>query len=193
MNAGILSLWGVWDAIYQRCTRLQYVDKGKNIFRIVQLRYRGEVLTTADGQLIRPGDRIIKLHIHNYYLATRFQGITSDTRMGLLLRQYILISLPQLAAYVASLPQAEQIKGIVGTTMLAKGAEQLGFSVSEVPMTLFFRYKSWYLKLMLSLIHPDGFKRVRNQPELVLKRVYMSKDELFRRYLPQAVESGNHE
>ncbi|UFJ41617.1 hypothetical protein LOK74_03635 [Brevibacillus humidisoli] len=166
------------------------MDKGKNIFRIVLLRYRGEVLTTSDGRQIHPGDLIIKLHIHNYHLATMFQGIKNDTRMVLLLRRHVLESLPQLAAYVASLPQSEQIKGIVGTTMLYKGAEQLGFTVSEVPLTIFFRYKRWYLKLMIRLIHPDGHKRLHHHQNLALTRVYMSKEELLKRYLPEGSGIG---
>lgn len=190
MNSGILSLWGIWDTVYQCCTRLQYVDKENNIFRIVLLRYRGEVLATADGQKICPGDLIIKLHIHNYRLAKMFHGLRNETKMALLLRKRILESLPQLACFVADLPQAEQIKGIVGTTMLSKGAEKLGFSVSPVPLTPFFRYKSWYLKLMIRLIHPDGHKRLSRNHDLVLNRVYMSKAELFRRYLPKRENVG---
>jgi len=190
MNSGILSLWGIWDTVYQCCTRLQYVDREKNIFRIVLLRYRGEVLATADGQEIRPGDLIIKLHIHNYRLAKMFYGLHNETKMALLLRKRILESLPQLAAFVAALPQSAQIKGVVGTTMLSKGAEKLGFSVSQVPLTPFFRYKRWYLKLMIRLIHPDGAKRLSRNQDLVLNRVYMSKAELFRRYLPEGSKAG---
>lgn len=185
MNASILSLWAVWDAVYQRCTRLQYISKGENIFRIVLLRYRGEPLLTRDNCCIKNGDLIVKLHIHNYYLATLFKGINNDTKMALLLRKQIIDSLPQLASYLASLPQVSELKGIVGTTMLAKGGEQLGFTTSTIPDSWFFRYKRWYLKLMIQLIHPDGNKRFQRKQELPIKRVYMSKEELFRRYLPQ--------
>jgi hypothetical protein len=185
MNTGILLLWGVWDALYQRCTRLRYVDKGKNIFRIVLLRYRGEPLITSDNQQICPGDLILKLHIHNYYFANICRGVRDEMRIVLLLRRQVVQSLPQLACYLRSLPEADQIKGIVGTTMLHKGVEPLGFSISDVPMNWFFRYKRWYLRLMLRIIHPDGRERLQRWDQYMpLKRVYMSKDELFRRYLP---------
>ncbi len=184
MNSAALLLWGIWDSLYQRCTRLQYVDKGSNIFRIVLLRYRGEVLTTADNRHICPGDLILRLHIHNYRFAQLCKGVKDETRVVLLLRREILSSLPQLAQYVASLPQADQVKGIVGTTMLYKGVTRIGYSVSDVPMNWFFRYKKWYLRYLLLLVHPQGLKRFRqadvSQP---LKRVYMSKEELFNRYL----------
>ena len=183
MNTGLLMLWGYWDSIYQRCTRLRYVEKGNNIFRIVLLRYRGEPLITSDQRIINPGDLILKLHIHNYYYATLCKGIKNDLRLALLLRRHILLSLPKLAAYLERLERQEEIKGIVGTTMLHKGVEPLGFSISDVPMTWFFRYKRWYLRLMLRIIHPEGKRRVQSwKQEMPLKRVYMSKDQLLGRY-----------
>ncbi|MFY0545706.1 YkoP family protein [Brevibacillus sp. H7] len=189
MNTGILRLWGAWDTIYQRCTRLRYIEKGNNIFRIVLLRYRGEPLVTADNRIIQTGDLILKLHIHNYYFATLCQGVTDDLRVVLLLRRHILKSLPQLAAYLSTMEEVDQIKGIVGTTMLHKGVEPLGFSISDVPMSWFFHYKRWYLRLMVRLIHPEGKDRVQRWDQIMpLKRVYMSKEELFRRYLSNELE-----
>jgi hypothetical protein len=183
MNSGLLRLWGYWDSIYQRCTRLRYVEKGNNIFRIVLLRYRGEPLVTSDQHTIHSGDLIVKLHIHNYYFATLCKGIKDELRLALLLRRHIMLSLPSLAAYLERLEPKEEIKGIVGTTMLHKGVEPLGFTISDVPMTWFFRYKRWYLRLMLRIIHPDGKRRVKSwKQEMPLKRVYMSKDQLLCRY-----------
>lgn len=191
MNTGLLILWGIWDNIYQRCTRLRYIEKGNNIFRIVRMRYRGEPLFTSDNRVIDTGDLILKLHIHNYYFATLCRGLRDDLRVALLLRQQILHSLPQLAAYLNRMEERDEIKGIVGTTMLNKGVEPLGFSISDVPMGLFFRYKRWYLKLMLRMIHPDGKGRMKTlNHEMPLKRVYMSKEELLRRYLPAQPESA---
>lgn len=185
MNTGILLLWGIWDTLYQRCTRLRYIRKGENIFRVVLLSYRGESLLTSDDMQIKTGDLIVKLHIHNYLFACLCRGVKDETRIVLLLRRHIVQSLPQLALYLHSLPEIDQIKGIVGTTMLYKGVEPLGFSCSDVPMNWFFRYKRWYLRLMIRIIHPQGRKRVQRwDQQRPLKRVYMSKEELFRRYLP---------
>ncbi|USG67241.1 hypothetical protein NDK47_08200 [Brevibacillus ruminantium] len=186
-----MRLWGIWDKLYQRCTRLQYIEKENNIFRIVRLRYRGEPLVTSDNRMISAGDLILKLHIHNYYFATLCSGVKNDLRIALLLRQQILRSLPQLASYLNAMEEQDVIKGIVGTTMLNKGVEPLGFSISDVPMNWFFRYKRWYLKIMLRLIHPDGKGRLKTwKHEVPLKRVYMSKEELLRRYLPREAETA---
>lgn len=183
MNTTLLKLWGFWDYLYQRCTRLKYIEKGNNIFRIVVLRYRGEPLFTSDDQVIQSGDLILKIHIHNYYFASLCKGVKDELRLALLLRRHIMLSLPQLAAYLATMEKRERIKGIVGTTMLHKGVQPLGFSISDVPMNWFFRYKRWYLRLMLRMIHPDGKRRVQTwDHDMPLKRVYMSKDQLLSRY-----------
>lgn len=183
MNSSLLMLWGVWDNVYQRCTRLRYIEKGANIFRVVLLRYRGETLVTTDNQRITNGDLIVKIHIHNYYFATLCKGVKDDLKLALLLRRHILQSLPKLAQYVETMENKENIKGIVGTTMLHKGVQPLGFSISDVPMNGFFRYKRWYLRLLLRIVHPDGKKRVQTwNREMPLKRVYMSKEALLARY-----------
>ncbi|WNC13217.1 YkoP family protein [Brevibacillus brevis] len=183
MNSSLLTLWGLWDDVYQRCTRLRYIEKGANIFRVVLLRYRGETLVTDDQQVIRNGDLILKIHIHNYYFATLCKGVKDELRLALLLRRHIMQSLPKLASYLESMAQKEEVKGIVGTTMLHKGVQPLGFSISDVPMNWFFRYKRWYLRLLLRIIHPDGKRRVQTwDTEMPLKRVYMSKEMLLQRY-----------
>ncbi|GEC89027.1 MULTISPECIES: YkoP family protein [Brevibacillus] len=183
MNTSLLMLWGYWDEIYQRCTRLTYIEKGKNIFRVVVLRYRGEPLVTTDNYIIHEGDLILKLHIHNYYFATLCKEVKDELRVALLLRRHILQSLPQLARFLNSMENKDQIKGIVGTTMLDKGVKPLGFSISDVPMSWFFRYKRWYLRLMLRFVHPNGKQRLQSwNHEMPLKRVYMSKELLLNRY-----------
>ncbi|RNB52627.1 hypothetical protein AAFJ72_15235 [Brevibacillus gelatini] len=183
MNTSLLMLWRYWDEIYQRCTRLTYIEKGKNIFRVVPLRYRGEPLRTSDEQIIQDGDFILKIHIHNYYFASLCRGVQDELRVALLLRRHILQSLPKLAAFLEAMEEREKIKGIVGTTMLHKGVVPLGFSISDVPMNWFFRYKRWYLRLMLRLVHPDGKRRLQTwKQDMPLKRVYMSKEMLLARY-----------
>lgn len=184
MNHGILTAWQIWDYIYEHCTRLQYIDKKNNIFRIVILRYRGEPLYTGDNQVIQSGDPIVKLHIHNCRLAKKFKDETHLARLGLRLRREILDSLPMLAHYVYTNEACQNVKGIVGTTLLYRGAQGLGFHVSDVKENWFYRYKTAYLKLMMLIMHPDGKKRLHsNRQDFRLKRVYMSRDELINRYL----------
>jgi hypothetical protein len=50
----------------------------------------------------------------------------------------------------------------------------------------YLRFKSWFFKMILVNCHPDGFRRLQGQGQghqLVPKRVYISKEKFFQRYL----------
>lgn len=187
MNGALLMVWRVWDLIYYWCTRLVYVDRrSQNIFRVVTKKYWGRPLRVNGHTAIDTGNDYLKLHIHNCQLAWRLKGVKGDTRLGLMALREIRKSLPALARYVAEHPQSDRIAGIVGTTILYQGARPLGFHVQDIDSRLFRWYKTVFFKLILSLCHPSGFKRVRYKSDkLVAKHVFMPKEELLQRYLEQ--------
>lgn len=184
MNAGLLEAWRIWDFIYQHITRIEYVDKTNgNIFRVVFCKYNGPTLKTRDGIEINDGDPIVKLHIYNWKLTNSLKGIKSEARLGLKTLKIVRDSLPQLAVYVEEHSKGKNVKAIIGTTFLHRGVNGLGFDVEQVPDTLKFKWKNFYLKFLLSLIHPNGAKRLKTgTEELNLKRVYMSRNQLLNRY-----------
>lgn len=184
MNVALLAVWRLWDFIYYHCTRLVYVDKrNHNIFRVVIKKYRGRMLTSGEQTIISDGDYYVKLHIHNYQLASRLRGVNGDMRLGLIALREVRNSLPALAKYIAQHPQAEQIEGILGTTILYRGARPLGFHVQDIDSRPFRLFKTGFFKLILTLCHPNGIDRIRHQSDkLVAKRVFMSKEELLQRY-----------
>lgn len=184
VNAGLLELWRIWDFIYQHITRLEYVDKeNENIFRVVFCKYRGPKLVTRDGVEINHGDKIVKLHIHNWRLTKSLKGIKNEARLGIKTLKIVRGSLPELAIYIDNHPDGKDVKAIVGTTFLHRGVDKLGFDVKKVPDSLKFKIKNRYLKFMLLLIHPNGMKRLKvRTEELTLKRVYISKQYLLNRY-----------
>lgn len=184
MNGGLLTAWRLWDSIYYQLTRLQYVDKASgNIFRIVVLQYKGRPLETSDGITIQSGDYIARLHIHNCKLAQMLKGIDDENRMVLIVLREIRKSLPRLAQVLVHHPQYPEIKGLVGTTMLYRGARPLGFDVADMESGWYQQFKTVILKLMLFFFHPEGMNRFKRKPEfLIPKKVYISVDELMRRY-----------
>lgn len=184
LNAGLLEAWRVLDFIYQHLNRLEYVDKENgNIFRIVFCKYRGSKLVTRDGIEINKGDYIIKLHIHNLKLTKMLKGINNEARLGLTTLKIVRASLPQLAIFITQHPKGKEAKAIVGTTFLHRGVDKLGFDVANVPVSIKIKIKNRYLKLLLSLIHPNGLARLKTKSnELILKRVYISKEFLLNKY-----------
>lgn len=185
MNAGLLTAWRIWDTIYYHCTRLVYVDKrNHNIFRVVVKKYRGSAFKSGGQSIISYGDYYVKLHIHNCQLAVRLRGANNDMRLGLIALKEVRNSLPALAAFINNHPQATLIKGVVGTTILYRGAKPLGFHIQEIDSRLFRSFKTLFFKFILSLSHPNGFRRLRTKSDqLVAKRVFMSKEALLERYL----------
>lgn len=190
MNEALLTAWRIWDFIYYYCTRLVYVDKkNDNIFRVVVKKYWGEPLKAGDEVVIKPGDYYVKLHIHNCQLAMHLFGVKDEMGLGLRALKEIRKSLPALAQYVAELPHEQEIKGVVGTTILHRGARPLGFHVQDIALPLLRWYKTAFFKVILVLCHPEGLKRLRHKgDQLVAKRVFMSKTELLNRYLVKGNE-----
>lgn len=183
MNSQLLTAWQWWDQIYFHLTRLEYVDKENNIFRVAFLPYHGETLYTNDGIMIQKGDIIAKLHIHNCRLAKELAGVQDDAALGIKMLQMIKRSLPGLAIFIKNHPMGDKIQACVGTTLLYRGADRLGFQVSALEEGLFLKYKSFYLKIMLQLCHPMGRERImKNEHLLTAKRVYISKKALLERY-----------
>lgn len=184
MNISLLHLWRVWDTIYYHSTRLQYVEKNHNLFRIVLLPFWSEPLVTKHGSIINKNDLVLKLHIHNFRLAEMIYKKKDSKALGIMLLREVRNSMPGLARYVACHPYVDQITGVVGTTFLHRGVEHLGFSTTNPIESKIYKIKSIYLKWMLRLMHPDGKDRLYKQNDkLTIKRVFISKKELLDLYL----------
>lgn len=184
MNRLLLKCWQLFDRTYQRAMGLDPVDVSEeNVFRVQVVPYQGPSLRTADGLIIRDGDLICKIHLHNCLLMRKLQGITHQNRLGLLALQEIRRSLPGLARYIRNHPAEPYIKGIVGTTILYRGAAQLGFSMEELPPSFKNRLKNRYLLWMLMICHPEGKDRLRRNPEkLKMRQLFMGKEQLYEKY-----------
>ncbi len=182
MNAATLKIWEYIDDIYYNATRLQYVDKYNNIFRIAYLPFHGKKLITSDGYCLKKGDYFAKIHIHNVFLADKLKGVNNETKLALIILKEIRNSLPGLVQYLNVHPDLRNVKVLAGSTMLHRGAKQLGFDVTEME---YYKQviKSNYLKIMLWLMHPDGRQRLKfNKEKLIAKYVYISKKKLFDLY-----------
>lgn len=184
MKAVMNKAWEIYDYLYQHLKRLEYVDKKNgNIFRVVFCKYSGPKLVTSDGVEICNGDYIIKLHICNWNLSKTLRGINDGTKMAFTTLRLAKKSLPGLVQYIENHPKGKQANVVIGTTLLHRGVKRLGFNVAYVPDRISYKIKNAYLKLMLVITHPDGLKRLNHRAEeLVMKRVYISKNELVSRY-----------
>ncbi|ASS75123.1 hypothetical protein CIG75_09120 [Tumebacillus algifaecis] len=184
MNRIELTLWKWGDVLYRMIRRFDYEDRqGKNIFRIRVRPYSGPAIHLPGGEAIQSGDWVGFLHFYNLRLQQILHGVTSDNRRGMIVLRETQRSLPELVEFVRKHPCGERIKALIGITLLNRGVEPLGFTVQSVPETSWFRFKAWYMRLMIRFCHPDGKRRVKHQgKDLPLKCVLIPVEDLIRRY-----------
>jgi hypothetical protein len=137
-----ISIWTILDPLYYFFTRLTYID-GENhqtIFRIRLTRYKGIPLKLSDGTTVNKNDLMIKIHLHNVKLLKELSKIEGETKKARLIYKKVLEGLPHLAQYLSNHPRYDEIKGIIGISMLNKGCERLGFET-------FYIKNKWYCRL----------------------------------------------
>lgn len=182
----ILSLWTIIDPIYYALTRLKYIKDGdnNNIFRVRMMTYRGKDVRLTNGEMLRKGDKMLRIHLHNIKLLKQLRKIDNELLKARLVYRTVQQSLPGLYKYIENHPKKEQIQGILGITLLNRGCRSLGFDPIPLSNKLFIAYK-WLTFL------PIHFLSV-NQPIKSLKKhqpvyLYMSKQMLTQRYRSQAL------
>ncbi|MCY8838146.1 YkoP family protein [Bacillus atrophaeus] len=140
MRNCFLSIWGIIDPIYYFFSRLTVIGKEKqSVFRVRLTRYKGAQIILSDGTKIKKNDVLVKIHLHNIKLMRELQTIESAVRKGMIIYQKVYISMPLLVDYISKHKKRDDIKGIIGITMLHKGVERLGFEVVK-PSNHFYRF-----------------------------------------------------
>ena len=190
MKRFILSFWHTIDTFYYACTRLTYIAKHENIFRVVIKKYRGRPLIFSPQHRIQEGDWICKIHLHNFYLAKELQGAKSEVEMAIRFLRLIRSSLPGLAQFLSAHPQRNELVGLLGTTKLTPRSERLGFKSLFVPDTLYFQVKNVLLTLLFHIIHVNSPLGAQRQLHIPMKYLFMPLDQLFELYLK---EEASHE
>jgi len=190
----MLFLWNLLDSLYYRCTRLTYIEKGKNIFRIAIKKYHGEELVTRDGHSLKKGDRYAQLHLHNARLAKLLrQSANNEFAWALTLKRQILSSLPGLVHFFQQHPKAKEIRVILGTTFLHKRVERLGFDVAPIKNPWLRMIKTLRIHSIFLFCHPYGFSEfIKRKNMLVPKRIYISVDQLHQLYGAENHEPSTH-
>lgn len=177
-------LWQKWERLILYLLRIEDVlDGGKpTMFRVALRKYRGKTLALPDGTVLRRGDLIGELHVHNEMLQEISAG-ADPAQMAFTAKKAAQQALAALARRLAENPRYRDIKAIAGVSILHRGSRLVGFSAFEVS-PLLSRLAGWYESLLLAIFHPAGKARVtRHRKKLKPKLLVMSKAELFRRYL----------
>lgn len=177
-------LWKKWESLVHRMLKLEpvYTEQGTSMFRIRVRKYRGRPLLMDNGQWLRWGDQIGELHFNNSFMVQALQQSKTSLQLAAILIRTARQSFPILRDFIRQNQKYHNIKAVYGITMIYRGADPLGFQVVPLTDNLFTKLATLYLRLYLSVMHPGGFQRLRqNKEKLVPRRVLMSKEALMHR------------
>ncbi|MGO4732515.1 polysaccharide deacetylase family protein [Paenibacillus sp. 2KB_22] len=179
----VVALWLGWEKLFHWVYHLRTASPENPMLHFRSRVYHGARMEMSDGHVIQNGDPVIELHFDNQKLFEL--GVTSRSSMHLAIRMIRTMEqqLPDLARMVALEPELRSAKAIYGVSMINRGPEKFGFTIQELPPGPFSAASKVYLKLLLSVIHPAGTKRLKQRTEqLVPKMIAMPLDILLERY-----------
>ncbi|MFX3675240.1 MAG: hypothetical protein ACE3JQ_12465 [Paenisporosarcina sp.] len=183
MKQCLIQVWGMFDQIYFFCTRLECLEKISrkyNIFRVRLTRYKGREIVLSDGTLIKKNDLLVKIHLHNVRILKEMKGLDKNIKKPLYLYKKVQESLPDLAIFIIQHKYNNQIKGIIGITMIDKGFRRLGFesfSFSSIPYLWFKRIALYPIYFLSSSKHSSKKKQTP-----IPQYLFMSKGIICKKY-----------
>jgi peptidoglycan/xylan/chitin deacetylase (PgdA/CDA1 family) len=177
----LISCWLKWDKLYNWVFQIEPVDKYHPFLNKRICTYFGKPIQLPDGETIQKGDRVIELHLNNAMLYQMGINAKSSVQLAIEMIRSMEKLLPRILT--PSQSSEKQIKGIYGVSIIHRGAKRLGFTVIDLPKTPLSLCITFYLRLLMRVIHPQGKQRLKMKPELLVpKMIAMSTKELQRRY-----------
>jgi peptidoglycan/xylan/chitin deacetylase (PgdA/CDA1 family) len=181
----IIAVWMLWEKLFIRLLHIEPVDRSNPLLRLRVREYQGSMpIMLDDGECIRKGDLVAELHLDNDRLFRLGALSRNTTQLAIQLIRGMEQLLPRVTERFQNDPTFRNVKGLYGISLINRGPQQLGFTVVDLPKGFFARITTWYLRILLSVIHPQGKKRLSTKSEmLVPKIVAMSKKQLVERYI----------
>jgi peptidoglycan-N-acetylglucosamine deacetylase len=181
----IVGGWLAWERCFHALFHLQPANPSaaKSFLHFRLTDYHGETIRLNEGVTLEKGDRVAELHMDNALLYELGRKSRSTVQLAIQLIRQMEQTMPQLASVLLSRADAASIKAVMGVTMVHRGVEQFGFTVSELPKSPFSSASRFYLRILLSVIHPQGSARLGQRTEMLIpKRIVISMKEVNRRY-----------
>lgn len=152
-------------------------------------RHRGEPVKLDDGSVVNPKDLLIELHLNNTWFLRKRTMMHSPGKTGWEFLSAFSEDLNYLAKQVSEGIFASEIKAIHARTLLRQdqGSQRLGFTVMDLPNTLWRRLSQFYLAGLRQAYYPERARRpIAKAKPLVRKEVWMSRRKLLQSYGPSA-------
>ncbi|CAH0119051.1 hypothetical protein PAE9249_01548 [Paenibacillus sp. CECT 9249] len=179
----IVKLWFAWEKCFHSVFGLKTTNEEDPVFYYRVRPYQGEAVALDQGQTLVQGDKVLEIHFDNKKLYEMSKKSRSTMQIAIQMIRSVEKTLPELADLATADPQFADVKALYGVSMLNRGPEKFGFKVLDLPKGFFARSSQLYLKFLLSVIHPRGSARLKENNELLVpKMMIMPFDFLIHRY-----------
>jgi hypothetical protein len=177
----VLILWPLIDGLLRRYHHVRTLSAGSGIMAVEVRRYERNAITLADGSETKAGDTILELHMNNNWFKER-RKLNPTTSC---LTREVLVSFAQDLGILAQQIDNGIFGGVTalhGCSHLGIFARRLGFQVEELPNSLWRKWAQFYLAGLMQVYDPRGNESFKSHRPPELKEVWLSKQELLRRY-----------
>ncbi len=180
----VVFLWLLWEKIFHLLFQLQTVNKEEPFLHFRIRAYHGKTVEMNGGISLCSGDRVIELHFDNQKLFEIGSRSKSPVQLAIKMVRNMEKELPKLAKHVVDHHDLHDVKALYGVSMINRGPEKFGFTVTDLPKGWFAKSSQMYLKFLLRVIHPDGGSRLKQSTEqMIPKLIVMPIDYLVKQYL----------
>lgn len=168
-KSSMQAVWMLWERGFDWISRFRSLHTIHfGILKIMIKKYRGERFVCADSTIIDKDDLVGELHLDNKMILTMSKSEGAD-RAALMTARLIRKSLQQVNEAFLNQPEFREVKAIVGITLLHRGlVHGLGFEQQPMKSRLFHRMTTLYLRLLLSVMHPEGRQRLGRKTEQLI-------------------------
>ncbi|MDT3425006.1 peptidoglycan/xylan/chitin deacetylase (PgdA/CDA1 family) [Paenibacillus forsythiae] len=167
----LVGVWLIWERCFHHMFRLRTVTPNLPFLHYRLREYQGKTVTLDRGMALNKGDRIIEIHVDNRQLFEFGMQSRSAAQLAIRIIRRMDRDLPVLAGIVARDESLAEAKALYGVSMINRGPEKFGFAVKDLPEGLFARLTKFYLRILLSVIHPAGGARLKERSEALVPKI----------------------
>lgn len=160
------SLWMTWERVFEAVVhrgspcKMQY-----GICKVVVKKHKGADIVCGDGTCVRRGDWIAELHLDNAEVLKHLGSAGAD-RAALRIARSVKGALEDIHSALESRQECRPVKALIGVTLLHRGLTHgLGFEQHRLHSRFFEWTSTWYLRLLLAILHPEGKTRIGKRTE----------------------------
>ncbi|MBW7456100.1 polysaccharide deacetylase [Paenibacillus sepulcri] len=168
-KSSLQTAWMMWERGFEWISNFRSSHTSHfGICKVMIKKHHGESIVCADSTIIHKGNWVGELHLNNKAILTLIKSEGSD-RAALMTARLARKSMQQISDAFASQPEFNEVKALIGITLLHRGLTHgLGFEQQPMKSDLFQRITTVYLRLLLSVMHPEGKKRIGRKTEQLI-------------------------